>query len=372
MSRLETIAKYRNNLHQIPELGFKEFKTSKYIRNILESFGYEVFSIVETGLYVYINNNCSKTIAFRCDMDALPIFEQTNRENKSKHPNVMHACGHDAHMAIMLQFAKELKENNNKSLNVNIVLLFQPSEERDSGAKKIVDSKILNKFKIDSFFGLHVKPEIQSGFIGTKKGEFMARSCEFEFKITTKSTHGAQPQNGVDAIVVGSNFVNQIHTIISRNLNPINTGCLTIGTINGGYENNICASVLSGKGTIRTFSEYDISLIIERMSNIAKGLEISFDANIKLNFKPSYPEVCNDEKLYEKIKTIDNVIEVNKEMIAEDFSYYSEISKTLFAFLGIKTKNLGTKPLHSSEFDLNEESLLYGVDYFHNILKIMS
>lgn len=364
-NRLESITNYVINLHKIPELGFLEFKTSSYIQQELNKLGLVSEVVLKTGVISFIDNNAKKTIAFRADMDALPINEETNLKFKSKHPNVMHACGHDAHMAMLLQFAQEIKT---QICNVNILLVFQPSEEtKGGGAKKLIDLGIFKRYNISEIYALHVNPEVNSGLIALRSGALMARSCEWKFKIITKGTHGAQPHNGVDATLAAANFVNQVHTIIARNLDPIKTGVVTIGTLNSGTTNNIVSAKALGSGIIRTFSNQDMLIIQKRILSIAKGLQIGFECDIKIEFIPSYPEVINDNDLFEQNKVFPNVINIEKQLICEDFAYYSQHMKGCFAFIGCKNETITNYSLHNAKFNFVISDLLTGVDWFKNI-----
>lgn len=367
MNTNNSLVKYANDLHQIPELGFEEYKTSKYIYNQLQKMGYTPEYLFETGVSCYIDNKKPQSICIRADIDALPLNERTQHKFKSQHENKMHACGHDAHMAMLLEFAKEIKFLQPKK---NVLLLFQPSEEANGGgAQKVIATNIFQKYNISEIYALHLNPEIEAGFLATKAGAIMARSCEWDFEIKTKGTHGAQPQNGVDATLVCANFIIAINTIISRNMDPLNTAVVTIGQTTSGVTNNVCSNQAFGRGIIRTFSSLDMNLIMSRINDISKGLQLTYNCDININFYPSYPEVNNNKELYNKVKTMKNMQSINKQMICEDFAYYAQKMKALFVFLGVKNTKIKNYPLHNDKFSYVATDLQTGVNFYKTLVE---
>ena len=239
----EKVRNHRHNLHKIAELSNEEFKTAKYIRDYLDKLGVEYEELIETATVGIIKGkNPKKTIAFRADMDALPS------------PNgVEHLCGHDGHMSILLGWIEYLVDNKEK-LNDNIVFVFQPNEEDTGGAKRLMDAGIFKKYNVDEVYGLHIHPDFEEGYIGCKSGYIMAQNGEFNIDIIGKGGHGAIPQNTTDAVLIASNFVTSLQSIISRNINPIEGGVLTIGKISGGSARNIIAEKVRLEGTMRCFN----------------------------------------------------------------------------------------------------------------------
>ena len=353
---------YRRELHKMPEVGFCEVDTSRYIREKLESFGYEVRSVAKTGLIAFMaGENIEESIAFRADMDGLKILEETNVEFESENYDYMHACGHDGHMAILLGFAHYIATI--KSLNKGILFIFQPAEEGPGGAEIIVKEGILEQYNIKHVFGLHLFPGLNEGEIGIKPGAMMAQTAEFDIDIKAQSGHGAVPHKANDGIIVAAQLINSFQSIISRNINPIEGAVLTIGTIN--------AENIRLEGTLRAFDKEVYSKIKNRMRDVTKGLEVMFNVNINLEFRDMYPAVRNDRKLLRSIIKFlpeEKVVEIDPMMLAEDFAYYQESVPSLFFMLGVKNEELGyTHQLHSSKFNFNEEVLLEGIELYNRI-----
>lgn len=370
---INNVNEYRNDLHQIPEVGFCEFKTSTYLREKLESFGYEVKSVAKTGLIAYKCGEEDRCIAFRSDMDGLQIKEETGLENSSKIEGQMHACGHDGHMSILLGFAEHVSKI--EKLKKGILFMFQPAEEGPGGAEVIVNEGILKDYKVDSVFGLHIYPEMEEGTIGIRSGAMTAQTGEFDIDIKAKSGHGAIPHKANDALIVLAQLINSYQSIISRNINPIEGAVLTIGTINGGERRNIIAENIRLEGTIRAFNMDVYNKIKERMETINRGLMEMFDVKIDIVFRDMYPPVINDKSLLELVKDStlkEKIIEIDPMMIAEDFSYYQTVVPGLFFMLGSRNKEKGyTNPLHSSKFNFDKQVLINGIEIYDQVCKVL-
>lgn len=356
------IFNHRKSLNCIAEVGRKEFKTANYIREYLKSIGVEYEIYLETATVGILKGKIgNKTIAFRADIDGLTT------EN-----GVKHLCGHDGHTSILLGLIEYIKLNI-ENLNDNIVFIFQPAEEGPGGAKDLISEGIFDKYNIDEIYGLHIYPEIQEGHIGIKDGYFFAQVGDFDIDIKTKSGHGAMPQNGIDGVLIASNLVNNIQSIISRNISPLDNAVITIGKMTVGSRRNIIAENARLEGTIRAFNPKVYEKIKERINLICKGLEKSFDCNIKLYIKDDYPSVYNNKNLYnEFINAIDKnrIINLEPMMIAEDFSYYQREVPGLFFMLGSRNESLGfTNGLHSLDFNFREEILLDGINTYLKLLK---
>lgn len=364
----------RRTLHQIPEIGLEEEKTSAYIIKKLEEYGIEVHkNIAKTGVVGYLKGSIGdKTIAFRADMDALTVDEKTNLEYQSKHKGMMHACGHDAHMSIVLGLAKLLSMDKDK-VRDNIVFLFQPAEEGPGGAEIMIEEGVIEKFHIDQIMGLHVYPEVDEGKIGCKKGPLMAQTGEFDIKVYGQSGHGAIPQKANDAIIIAANLISSYQTIISRNINPIEGAVLTMGKMWGGEIRNVIASEVCLEGTMRAFSEEVYKKMQKRMIEIAKGIETMYNCKVDIIFRDMYPAVNNDANMVENLIDAvggENIDFIEPQMIAEDFSYFQKKIPGLFFFLGVKNHALGhIHPLHNCKFTFNEEILLTGIQVYVNFLK---
>ena len=352
----------RKELHELAELGNNEYKTSEYIKKYLDSIGVSFKCYLKTAIVGIIEGtNPNKTIAFRADMDALSVG------NKAQH-----LCGHDGHMSILLGLITYINENR-KNLKDNIVFIFQPAEEGPGGALPLIKEGVLKDYKVDEIYGLHIYPEIPEGYVGTRPNHFLAQVGELDIDITAKSGHGAMPQNGIDGIVLCSNFISSLQTIISRNVSPLDNAVLTIGKIEGGTRRNIIAENIRLEGTIRAFKPEVYSKIKNRIHEIAKGYEVAYNCRIEINIKDDYPAVNNDENLYNEFaKVIDNdrLIKLEPIMISEDFSYYQQEVPGLFFMLGAKNEEKGfIHGLHSMNFNFDETILGNALDVYIKLLK---
>ena len=370
---LEAYAKkHRRALHKIPELGFNEYKTSKYIKNVLGSLGIPYEESAKTGVIGYINKNKKRTIAFRSDMDALNIEELNEIAFKSTIKENMHACGHDGHMSMLLTFAKFLKKQEN-NLKANVVFIFQPAEEGPGGAEVLIKEGLIKTYKIDEIYGIHLYPSIEEGKIGLRKGPMMASVGEFKITIHGKSTHGAMPHLGIDTIAVAAQFIDQIQRIISREIHPTTSGVVSIGKIDGGTRTNIIPEKVEMFGTIRAFDAKTNAFIQKRIVDILEGLKLTYTIEYTTDFNDMYPVVNNDpDMVYDFIKANgkDNIIEIPLQMISEDFSYYQKEIPGLFVFLGVRNEEKGfINGLHNSKFNFDERTLLNGVQSYINVMR---
>lgn len=369
---LDDIVKNRRALHQIPETALEEFKTKEYLKNYLISIGLEPQEIVETGLFVYIEGkdkeNC---IAFRSDIDALNIKEETGAEFESKHVGKMHACGHDGHMTTLLGFAKYL--TTIQPLEKSVLLIFQPAEESPGRAKDIVETGLLKKYNVKAIYGMHLFPELPEGTVASKEGPFFAQAALMTTTITGKSGHGAMPHKTIDPLMAFTKIVDGYQTIVSRNLSPFDPGVVTIGKFCGGSAQNIIADTVNFWGTIRTFKEENTEFIIERIKEIHRGIELSYRVKIDEKIDIVYPPVVNDKELYKKfVETMKNMNYVEHEAltISEDFAYYQKEVPGIFMLLGTRSEEKGfIHPLHSCHFNFDEKVLLKGVEAFARILE---
>ena len=369
---LDDIVKNRRALHQIPETALEEFKTKEYLKNYLISIGLEPQEIVETGLFVYIEGkdkeNC---IAFRSDIDALNIKEETGAEFESKHIGKMHACGHDGHMTTLLAFAKYL--TTIQPLEKSVLLIFQPAEESPGRAKDIVETGLLKKYNVKAIYGMHLFPELPEGTVASKEGPFFAQAALMTTTITGKSGHGAMPHKTIDPLMAFTKIVDGYQTIVSRNLSPFDPGVVTIGKFCGGSAQNIIADTVNFWGTIRTFKEENTEFIIDRIKEIHRGVELSYRVKIDEKIDIVYPPVINDKELYKKfVDTMKdmNYVEHEALTISEDFAYYQKEVPGIFMLLGTRSEEKGfVHPLHSCHFNFDEKVLLKGVEAFARILE---
>ena len=370
----EHIYSYRRDFHQYPELSFQEYRTAETISKHLESFGIEHRTGVgKTGVVGEIVFGDGPTIALRADMDALPIQEVGDLEFKSKNEGVMHACGHDGHMAILLGAANALSKNK-KLKKGKVRFIFQPAEEGAGGARYMIKDGCLDQ--VDEIYGLHLWNYQPVGEIGVKNGPIMAAADMFDIIIKGKGGHGATPQGTVDAIIVASNLITMLQTIVSRNTNPLDNTVVTIGEINGGQNFNVIADEVRLTGTTRAYTENNRNMIKKRMQDIIDGVSKSFGAEIVLKYKEGYPPTVNHEDPTKLILEASSMV-VGKgagypylSMGGEDFSYYLQKVPGCFFFVGSAPdkNNILSTPHHCSHFDIDERSLLIGASVYVNLI----
>ena len=369
------LTEMRRDLHRIPETGLEEFKTSAYIQNKLRSFGItEIESWLQTGVIATIRGKGhAPTIAFRADMDALTVKEETGCEFASCHTGKMHACGHDGHMTMLLGFAKYLKDHE-ADLRGDVLLIFQPAEEGPGGAKLLMDAGLFQKHPVQCIIGCHIFPQVAQGKIACKKGAMMARNGEVDIHIKGKSAHGAQPQLGHDAVLAAGAVITGLHTILSRNISPLDSGVLTFGSIHGGEACNIIAKEVTLEGTMRAFSDEAYETMVQRIEEAAAGIAAGYGCQGRAVFRHMYRVVNNDSSLVEILQEAagEKYEETPPYMLAEDFSLYQQEIPGIFFFLGSGNREKGyTHPLHSATFQFDECILKDGVKTYAKMLKIL-
>lgn len=361
--------KIRRDLHKIPELDFDLPKTTKYISSILDKLNIKYkTNIGKSGIIADIPGKDSNiTIALRGDIDALPILENNDFEFKSEHIGKMHACGHDVHNTVLLGVAKILSEIKDE-IPCNIRLIFQPAEETTGGALPMIKEGALKN--VNAIFGLHVDPFVNVGSIGIKYGAMFASSCGIKIKVIGKSTHGAFPNKGVDAIVTAAQIISSIQSIVSRNTDARESVVITFGTINGGTKENIVAGEVDITGTLRTLSTESREYNKQRIKDMAEFIAKGYGATAIVNFENSYNALINHDKYVDIIKNVGTeilgkenvVIKKYSEMGAEDFSYYLEKVPGAFFYLGVRNEDIGAcEPLHNDKFMIDENAIKIGV-----------
>ena len=365
----------RRHFHRYPELSFKEFNTAETISQHLDKFGIaHKKGVGKTGIVGEINFGPGPIIALRADMDALPIQEENNLDYKSLNDGVMHACGHDGHMAILLGAANALSKNS-KLKKGTVRFIFQPAEEGLGGAKYMIEDGCLDK--VDEIYGLHLWNYQLYGEVGIKDGPVMASADLFDIEVSGKGGHGATPQGTVDAIVVASNLVTMLQTIVSRNTNPLESTVLSIGKIKGGHNFNIISDKVHMSGTTRAYTEENRTMIKQRMKEVIEGVSKSFGADIKLNYKDGYPPTVNHSSQVEKIlEAASSVVASGAKnpylsMGGEDFSYYLQNKPGCFFFVGSapNENEILSTPHHCSHFNIDERALLIGASVYLNLIE---
>ncbi|OLR64959.1 M20 metallopeptidase family protein [Peptoniphilus porci] len=363
----------RRDFHMNPDLSYEEKRTSKKIMEYLDKLDikYETNFYSNAIIATIGNKKTNKKIGFRADMDALPLVEKNDYDYKSKNEGVMHACGHDAHMTILLGLAKTLK-NHEENLNGEVKLIFQPAEEASptGGAQGILESEKIGN--LDYIFGLHMWPFIKGGTFGILSGPIMASSDHFYINIRGESSHAAKPHLGIDSILIGSQILQEIQSIVSRNIDVLSPAVITVGKITGGTRYNILANFCQLEGTVRTFNEDVRDYIEEKLGLILKSKEIEHGCKCELIYKRGYPVVVNDKKATDFIKSVaissfeEEVVDDSCEIstIAEDFSYYLKRYKGSFIWFGVDGNH---EPLHSDTFDIDEENIWMGSYLFAKV-----
>lgn len=367
----DKLTKYRRDLHQIPELGFDLEKTYAYVKEKLISFGYQPKTYAKTGLVAVKKGKKHTAVAFRADMDALPVTEATNAQFKSLHDGKMHACGHDGHMAILLGFAEYISTQNMPE--ETIVFIFQPAEEGPGGAKVMLEEGAFTDFNVKKVFGLHLFPGLDEGIIGIKDGPMLARNAEFDFEIIGVSSHGAQPQQGKDAVLAASALVVALNQIVSRYIDPLEPAVITTGTINGGEARNIIANKVAISGTIRAFNDTVFEILKTKITDMIHGIEHSYGVEVTGGIVDYYPAVINDSNLYRLVKSAldeKQTAELKPFMFSEDFAFYQRAVPGIFTFIGSKNEKKGyIHPLHSNYFNFDESILMNGLNYYIAVAK---
>jgi len=370
---ISQMTQWRRHMHSIPECGFELPLTADFVAEKLHSFGIEVVrNIGQQGIVgILKNGDSSQSIGLRADMDALFINEQNTFEHCSKHQGKMHACGHDGHSAMLLGAACHLAQN--KHFNGTVYFIFQPDEEHGAGAQAMIDDGLFERFKIDSIYGLHNMPGLKEGSFIVRPGSLMASESSFEIVINGIGGHAAMPHKGVDPIVVGSQIILALQTIVSRNLNAIEETAVVSATefITNGTVNVIPSQVII-KGDCRCFTEESLDKIQTSMERIVAGLCQAAGAEYEFSFiNTFYPTVNNPVQTAHAIQAALTVFGTNNVeqdclplTISEDFSSMLRVKPGCYALLGNGVESVGGCALHNPNYDFNDKILGYGTQYW--------
>jgi len=364
----EWIINKRRALHRVPEKGFAEFKTQKIIMDALDEIGVPyttertwVIGLIEGALP-------GETVALRADIDALPLDEPEGLSFRSEHPGMMHACGHDAHAAILLGAAKVLCGMKD-SLHGRVKLFFQPAEESEGGAAPMVEAGAMENPHVDRVYGLHVMPRLPVGVIETRPGTLNASTDTVLLTVRGKAAHGAYPETGCDAIVCAAQIVTALQTLVSRNLSPLSSAVLSFGVISGGTAQNIICDEVTLRGTLRTANRDIRAMMKQRIRETAEGIAQAMGCRAEANVFSGYAALVNDENEAARILRVgarlfggDNaIIKPEPSMGGEDFSFFSDCAPSAFFHIGCsRAENLPAPPLHSKDFYLEEDCLVIG------------
>ncbi len=366
----EWIIKVRRDFHRYPELGFQEYRTRDKIIEYLEEMDIKYKIVVKTGVVALIEGEQKgKTVVLRADIDALPMDDRKDVDYRSRVKGKMHSCGHDAHTAILLGSAKILNEMKDK-LNGNVKLIFQPAEESVGGAKPMIEAGVLENPYVHGVFGLHVDNSLQNGEIGIKYGQMKAASDMIKIIIYGRNSHGAYPQDGIDAISIASQVITTLQTIVSRTVDPRSSAVVTIGTIKGGYARNVLADKVEMEGIVRALNEESRILILNKIKDIVEGVPRSMGGKGELIRTEGYTALINNDKMVdivqdngEELLGKENVYEMPYSSYGvEDFSFFAEARPSAFFHLGSGNKGEGiVHKGHTPYFDIDEGCLTKGV-----------
>ncbi|MBD2304641.1 amidohydrolase [Chroococcidiopsis sp. FACHB-1243] len=374
------LVEWRRRLHQRPELGFREHLTSEFITQKLQEWGIDhQTGIAKTGIVATIKgkkpvgaHSCAPLLAIRADMDALPIQEQNDVPYKSQHDGVMHACGHDGHTAIALGTAYYLSQHQ-EDFAGTVKIIFQPAEEGPGGAKPMIEAGVLKNPDVDAIIGLHLWNNLPLGTVGVRSGALMAAVELFDLKIKGKGGHGAMPHQTVDAILVASQVVNALQTIVARNVDPIDSAVVTVGEFHAGSAHNVIADSAHLSGTIRYFNPKYDGYFGQRFEQIVAGVCQSQGATYELDYWQLYPPVINNSEIANLVRSqAEKVVETPlgivpecQTMGGEDMSFFLQEVPGCYFFLGAAnlSRNLAY-PHHHPRFDFDETALGMGVEIF--------
>jgi len=369
---LPEIIEIRRHFHANPELSLEEIQTSKFIESKLRGMKIVLIKkIAKTGIVALIEgkNPLSKTTTLRADMDALPIDEENNVAYKSLKKNIMHACGHDVHMASLLGTAKILSGLKNE-FNGTVKLIFQPSEEKlPGGALLMIKGGALEKPKSDNIIGQHVLSTLEVGKIGLKTGKYMASTDEIYITVKGKGGHAATPELNIDPVLIASHIVVALQQIVSRNATPGVPTVLSFGRFIADGRTNVIPDEVRIEGTIRTFDESWRNIAHKKIIKMAQLIAESMGGTCDIFIDKGYPYLVNDTLLTNKVKDYaieylgkNNVVDIDMRMTAEDFAYYSQKIPACFYRLGVRNDKKGiTSNIHTSSFNVDEKSLEIGM-----------
>ena len=380
----QEIQAIRRDIHAHPELCFEEFRTSELVAKKLEAWGIPMIrGLAGTGVVGIIKRGTSsRALGLRADMDALPMQEINQFAHTSQHAGKMHACGHDGHTAMLLGAAHYLSQAND--FDGTVYLIFQPAEEGGGGARRMIEEGLFQQCPMDAVFGMHNWPGIAVGSFGVKTGGMMASSNEFNVTVRGKGAHAAQPQKGIDPVMIAVQIAQSWQTIVSRNVNPLEPAVLSLTQIHSGSATNVIPDDAKLIGTVRTFSTEVLDLIESRMEKIASSTAAAFDAEVDFKFKRNYPPLINHEKETQfAIQVMRDLVgseqvnaQVEATMGAEDFAYMLQHKPGCYVFLGNGDGNhrsaghgLGPCNLHNPSYDFNDDLLPIGASYWVRLVQ---
>lgn len=370
---LPELINIRHQLHAMPEIGLSEFKTSEFIAQHLTKWGFQVTrGLGKTGVVGTLKRGDSnRSIGFRADFDALPIFEETGVPYVSQHDGVMHACGHDGHTAMLLGAAYALSQD--QDFNGAVHLIFQPAEENFGGAKMMIKDGLFERFPCEQVFAIHNMPGLATGVFSAKAGAMAASIDVLTLTVKGSGGHGAMPELTVDPVVVASSIVMALQTLVSRNISPHQPAVLTVGSFQSGSACNIIPDTAVLELSMRAMDASVRTALRERVGEIARYQAKSYQADVQLDWAVGYPATINNTHAYELAREVaiagfgvEGFEELDVPMMgSEDFSFMLEAVPGAYIFLG----NGDSSGLHTSRYDFNDEILERGASFFHLMAK---
>jgi amidohydrolase len=366
----EQLVAWRRDFHRYPELGFQEHRSAGVIADRLRELGYQVQTgIAHTGVVGLLQGqHPGPVVMVRFDMDALPVTEANETEYASQNPGLMHACGHDAHMAMGLGVAT-LMARRRGALVGTLKLVFQPGEEGMNGAEAMVKEGVLENPRPDVFLSTHVWSDKQVGTIDVTPGAIMAAAEKWTCTVRGKGGHGAQPDQTVDPIVAAAHIITALQTVVSRNVSPLETAVVTVGSVHGGGAFNVIPAHVEMTGTVRTYSPQVRATVLRRVREVIEGVAAACGAEAELEIVPLTPAVINDAEVAAVVRTAaeavvgsENVTSGERTMGSEDAAYFLQDVPGCYFFLGAANAERGlTAPHHNPHFDIDEDALPLGV-----------
>ena len=370
---------WRHDFHRHPELGFQEERTAGIVARLLTSFGLEVHEkIGGTGVVgVLQRGNGTGSVAFRADMDALPLVETGDCDHKSTHDGVMHACGHDGHTSMLLGAAKYLAEAGD--FNGRAIFIFQPNEENGFGAKAMIDEGLFTRFSADAVFAMHNTPGMEAGHFATRIGAMTASEALFEIAITARGGHAALPHMGVDAILVGAELVTALQSIVARKLDPAQHGVVSVTEFITDGRRNVLPGTATLKGDARALTPATNAAIEAHMRQIANGIAAAHDVNITVAYETVFPAIQNHQDAVaaavHAARSSAGASKVNADcdpkLFSEDFAHMSNAAPGCFMLIGNGTSGASARPLHATDYDFNDDILVSGASYVATLIEEM-
>jgi amidohydrolase len=366
----DELVRDRRHFHANPELGLEEYETAAYVAERLRSLGIEVRTGVgKTGVVGVIRSGAAgRTVLLRADMDALPIHEEGDRPYKSTRPGVMHACGHDGHTAILLAVARILSDRRG-DLAGNVVLAFQPCEERPpGGALGMIADGVMDDPRVDAVFGLHLT-SAPVGTVRMRAGPSSAAADSFHAEIVGVGGHASRPQQAVDPVLIAANVVTTLHTIVSREVDPLQPAVITVGTIQAGTVPNVIPPTAKMSGSVRTFDQALRERLAQRIEATIGGIARAMGGDAKVEYRFGYPVLVNDAEMTDFVRSVArevvgeaNTVEAQPIMASEDVGYFIERATGCYFNVGILNETKGiTATNHNPGFDIDEDALPIGV-----------